>query len=146
MDIGSKSGYPSSALSNFAPHPFTIDGVECNSMEGFLQALKFKDPEMQRVVCQLVGLTAKRRGKGKNWWKTQTLWWQGQEIDRHSEEYQALLDRAYNALAENTKFQKALKATGSANLTHKIGKRKPNETVLTRTEFCGRLIEIRERL
>lgn len=34
MDIGSKNGYPASALSNFAPHPFTIDGVECNSMEG----------------------------------------------------------------------------------------------------------------
>lgn len=36
MDIGSGSGYPSSTLSNFAPHPFVMDGVECNSMEGFL--------------------------------------------------------------------------------------------------------------
>ena len=38
MDIGSGSGYPSSTLSNFAPHAFTIDGVECASMEGFLQS------------------------------------------------------------------------------------------------------------
>lgn len=34
MDIGSGSGYPTSALSNFAPHPFIIDGIECNGMEG----------------------------------------------------------------------------------------------------------------
>lgn len=41
MDIGSGTGYPSAALSNFAPHSFVIDGVECASMEGFLQSLKF---------------------------------------------------------------------------------------------------------
>ena len=28
MDIGSKNGYPASALSNFAPHPFELDGVK----------------------------------------------------------------------------------------------------------------------
>ena len=42
MDIGSGNGYPSSALSNFAPHEFELDGVKCASMEGFLQSLKFK--------------------------------------------------------------------------------------------------------
>ena len=36
MDIGSGSSYPSCALSNFAPHKFIYDGVECASMEGFL--------------------------------------------------------------------------------------------------------------
>ena len=55
MDIGSGNGYPESALSNFAPHKFTIDNVECNSMEGFLQSLKFKNPDMQKEVCKLVG-------------------------------------------------------------------------------------------
>ena len=48
MDIGSQNGYPSGALSNFAPHPFEIDGIKCNSMEGFLQSLKFSNPEMQK--------------------------------------------------------------------------------------------------
>lgn len=38
MDIRSGKDYPSSALSNFAPHPFEIDGVKCASMEGFLQS------------------------------------------------------------------------------------------------------------
>lgn len=146
MDIGSGSGFPSAALSNFAPHPFTIDGVECNSMEGFLQSLKFKDPAMQVEVCKLVGKAAKFKGKKKKWWKTQTLFWQGQEFKRDSQEYQDLLDRAFDALAENASFQKALLATGKATLTHTIGKTNASETVLTRAEFCSRLLKIRARL
>jgi predicted NAD-dependent protein-ADP-ribosyltransferase YbiA (DUF1768 family) len=47
MDIGSGNGYPGASLSNFAPHPFTIDGVECASMEGFLQSLKFESVDMR---------------------------------------------------------------------------------------------------
>lgn len=35
MNIISGAGYPAAALSNFSPHPFEIDGVKCNSMEGF---------------------------------------------------------------------------------------------------------------
>lgn len=65
MDIGSGSGYPSSNLSNFSPHGFVVDGVECASMEGFLQSLKFQDPEMQKHVCTLVGKAAKFKGKKK---------------------------------------------------------------------------------
>ena len=67
MDICSGTGYPSSALSNFAPHQFIIDGVECNSMEEFLQSLKFKDVDMQKAVCLLVGKAAKFKGKKKKW-------------------------------------------------------------------------------
>lgn len=65
MDIGSSTGYPSSVLSNFAPHSFVFDGVKCASMEGFLQSLKFQDPEMQKHVCTLVGRKAKFKGKRK---------------------------------------------------------------------------------
>lgn len=146
MDIGSGSGWPSAALSNFAPHPFVIDGIECASMEGFLQSLKFKDPAMQVEVCKLVGKAAKFKGKKKKWWKTQTLHWQGMEYKRDSKEYQELLTRAFEALAENTSFQKALLATGKSTLTHEIGKTKISETVLTRQEFCGRLMMLRARL
>lgn len=66
MDIGSGSGFPSATLSNFAPHPFVIDGVERNSMEGFLQSLKFSNPDMQKEVCKLVGKAANLRVKRKN--------------------------------------------------------------------------------
>ena len=146
MDIGSGSGFPSGTLSNFAPHPFVIDGVECNSMEGFLQSLKFSNPEMQKEVCKLVGKAAKFKGKKKKWWRTQILYWQGVEIARSSEEYQVLLDRAFDALAQNSGFRAALLATGNSVLTHSIGKTKITETVLTRQEFCSRLTKIRERI
>ena len=115
-------------------------------MEGLLQSFKFKNPEMQREVCKLVGKQAKFKGKKKKWFKTQTLFWQGQEFQRESAEYQELLDRAFEALSTNTSFQKALLATGNSPLTHNIGKIKENETVLTRQEFCSRLMKIRERL
>ena len=146
MDIGSGTGWPSTALSNFAPHPFVIDGVECASMEGFLQSLKFKEPAMQVEVCKLVGKAAKFRGKKKKWWKTQTLYWNGVEYARDSEEYQELLDKAFDALAQNTGFQKALLATNDSTLTHSIGKSKQQETVLTKQEFCSRLTKIRSKL
>lgn len=146
MDIGSGTGYPSSALSNFAPHSFVIDGVECASMEGFLQSLKFSNPDMQKEVCKLVGKAAKFKGKKKKWFRTQTLYWQGQEMHRDSQEYQKLLDRAYDALGQNTGFQKALLATGNAILTHNIGKRKTSETVLTIQEFLSRLYRLRNEL
>jgi predicted NAD-dependent protein-ADP-ribosyltransferase YbiA (DUF1768 family) len=145
MDIGSGSGYPSSSLSNFAPHPFELDGVKCASMEGFLQSLKFESPEMQEYVCTLVGKAAKFKGKKKKWYTTQTLYWRGKPIKRDSHEYQELLDRAYNALNENSGFRKALEATGDANLTHSIGKNKISETVLTTREFCSRLMKLREQ-
>ena len=146
MEIGSGAGFPGDALSNFAPHPFIIDGVECASMEGFLQSLKFSNPDMQREVCKLVGKAAKFKGKPKKWYRTQTLYWQGKEYKRDSEEYQELLDRAYDALSQNTGFQRALLATGNATLTHSIGKNKQSETVLTVKEFISRLYKIRARL
>lgn len=144
MDIGSGNAYPANALSNFAPHPFEIDGVKCNSMEGFLQSLKFKSPEMQTEVCKLVGYAAKKKGYNKNWQQTQTLYWRGVPISREGKEYQDLLDRAYMELYKNVKFRNALEATGTAVLTHTIGKSSEKETVLTKSEFCSRLTRLRD--
>lgn len=146
MDIGSGSQYPSCALSNFAPHPFTFDGVECASMEGFLQSLKFSNPEMQAHVCTLVGKAAKFKGKKKKWWRDQTLYWKGVPVNRASEAYQNLITNAYNAIMLNDGFRRALKATGNATLTHSMGKNKINETVLTEREFVNQLTRLRDLL
>ncbi len=148
MNIGSGSGYPASALSNFAPHPFVFYGIEINSMEGLLQSFKFDKIHIQKEVCKLVGKAAKFRGKKRNkaWKKKQTLWWNGVVFDRHGPQYQALLDEAFDALAINTKFQKALLASGSAVLTHTIGNNSPSETCLTTREFVSRLTRIRSEL
>ena len=144
MDI--RSGTQAGILSNFTARPFVFRGVECNSMEGLLQSFKFKDPDMQKHVCTLVGLTAKRKGKNKNWQESQTLWWDGSPIKRNSQEYQDILDEAYHYLFRNTKARKALLATGDAVLKHSIGRRKESETVLTQQEFCSRLMNIRSQL
>lgn len=148
MDIGSGKGFPMGNLSNFSPHPFIIDEVECASMEGFLQSLKFDKPHIQIEVCKLIGLQAKRRGqkRNKNWKRVQKLWWQGLEFDRRGDDYQKLLDRAFEALSQNSSFRKALLATGKNPLTHSIGKSKKSDTVLTESEFCSRLMKIRDKL
>ena len=148
MNIGSGNGWPSSALSNFAPHPFVFDGVECASMEGLLQSFKFDKTHIQVEVCKLVGLAAKRRGQKRNnhWRERQELYWGDFAYDRHGIGYQKLLDRAFDALANNDGFKRALMATRGMTLTHTIGSNDPSLTVLTRREFCGRLEKIRERL
>lgn len=148
MDIGSGKKFPANTLSNFHPHPFVFDGIMCASMEGLLQSLKFDKPHIQIEVCKLVGIAAKRRGqkRSKAWKSVQTLWWQGKKMSRHGKSFQYLLDRAFDALAENAAFQRALLSTGSATLTHSIGKSKESDTVLTESEFCSRLMKIRARL
>ncbi len=148
MDIGSGNKYPSSALSNFSPHPFIIDDVQCNSMEGFLQSLKFKSLDMQKEVCKLVGKAAKFKGKRKPWYRTQTLYWRGVEYKRSGKEYQSLLDRAYRTMFEQSEsFKNALKAAGkNAVFTHSMGKNDESRTILTTSEFCGRLMRLKEEL
>lgn len=146
MDISSNNSYPATALSNFAPHEFEIDGIKCASMEGFLQSLKFKDVEIQKYVCTLIGKKAKFKGKKKKWYTNQTLFWQGQPIKRNSEEYQNLLKRAYLSMCKNDSFKKAIIASGNATFTHSIGKNKITETVLTEREFVSLLNMCRKHI
>ena len=146
MNIGSGNAYPASALSNFAPHPFTFRGIPVASMEGFLQGVKFKNPSMQKYVFTLVGRMAKFKGKEKNW-QRDGVYFQGQLIDRFGPEYQSLLDEAYNAMfTQNESARRALLHSGNAVLEHTMGKSKESDTILTRSEFCGRLMRIRARL
>lgn len=50
MDIGSGKSYPSNALSNFAPHPFEMDGIVCNSMEGAKETALTKNEFCSRLT------------------------------------------------------------------------------------------------
>lgn len=134
-------------LSNLAAHRFIFRGIEVASMEGLLQALKSRSIEVQRYRMTLSGMAAKLSGANQNWQKTQTLWWQGKPMKRRSKDYQEFLDEAYLALfTQNEEARAALLATGSATLTHTLGKRNENETVLTRREFTSRLTRIRAML
>jgi hypothetical protein len=112
LDIKAKAPYPAGLLSNFAPHVFAIDDVRCASMEGFLQSLKIEDLTEQARVCGLPGPIAQSVGRKQKWSTTGTLWWRGRRYDRLSQDYQALLDRAYDALFEQAQgFRDALAAT-----------------------------------
>lgn len=147
MDIGVGASQPEQQLSNFTAHAFIFRGLPVASMEGLVQALKFEDAERQRQIMLLVGVKAKGKGKKRKWWQTQTLWWQGKTIGRHSSEYQHLLDEAFEAMfSQNKEAADALIATGDAVLDHSIGKDDPQLTVLTRAEFITRLTSIRARL
>ena len=150
IDVISKADPPFDALSNFYPNGFVLDGVKCASMEGFLQSLKTRSVKNQEKVCLLSGKTAKRyfeRKINNLWWKiTGNLYWRGKKIKRCSDEYQRLLDRAYEAMSEAPDLIKALKATGNATLIHTIGKCDCRKTVLTEYEFVSRLERIRSNL
>lgn len=149
MDIGSGKGYPSAALSNFAPQGFVFDDVEVASREGLLQAFKFDKPHIQVEVCKLIGKGAKKRGSDRNTaWKTrQTLWWNGVVYKRQDDAYQQLLDRMFIEITkQNEKFRNALIASGDAVFTHTIGRNSECDTVLTQREFCRRLMALRKLL
>lgn len=146
MDIHSGYPYPSGELSNFAAHDFIFKGVKCASMEGLLQSFTFADPTDQIKVCSLIGYTAKQAGELNNWRQSQTLYWNGKPIKRGSQEYQDLLDDAYEALFQNEDFRNALAATKHEKLTHSIGCSDSYNTILTTHEFCSRLMNLRDKL
>ena len=86
-------------------------------------------------------------GRRQRWQSAGILWWRGEPIGRLSGAYQALLDRAYEALfAQSAAFREALAATGDADLVHTMGRIYPTNTVLTADEFCSRLTALRARL
>ena len=149
MNIGSGSGGPAGKCSNFPPSPFTLDGVECASAEGFIQAIKHPDPEMQKVICQLVGRAAKFKGKklNKKVRRTGMVYWQGREIVFRSQEHMDLIERALRAkFTQNASSRRALLATGNATLTHDLGHKESPHTSLPKREFIRMLHKIRAEL
>jgi hypothetical protein len=116
-------------------------------MEGFLQGLKFASLDKQEYVFKLVGKGAKFAGKHKKWWRDQRLYFQGQPINRNSDEYTNLLIEAYTAMTnQSDSFRRALLASQSAVFTHSMGKNDKHKTVLTEREFCGLLTFMRDQL
>lgn len=116
-------------------------------MEGLLQSFKERDFEKQKLICKMKGWQAKKHGLTlPDWRKDQFLYWKGYTYQREGEEYQRLLNIAYDSLFKNTLFQRALKNTIGSRLTHKIGKSDIKETILTEEEFISRLTNLRERL
>lgn len=148
INISSRGGWPANVLSNFAATPFVLDGVPCASAEGFIQALKFPNPAMQRHICALVGMAAKSRGSKatRRIVREQSVWWLGQRYVFRSTEHYALVRRALRAkYTQCDRARRALLATYKATLTHNVGKESPH-TSLPAREFIRMLNSIRAEL
>ena len=143
LDIRSNGLYPSNVLSNLCSNGFRFDGMICGSMEGFLQSLKRKELDKQRQICGMKGGNA-RKMSVTSWQTDQIVWWKGQAIDRQSEEYQQLIHRAFQAMFEQSeRFRTALMQTRGMLLTHSSGESNTYKTILTPSEFCSILTELR---
>ena len=80
-----------------------------------------------------------------SWQTDQIVWWKGQAIDRQSEEYQTLIRRAYQAMFEQSeRFRAALMQTRGITLVHASGEPSSYKTILTPSEFCGILMDMRD--
>lgn len=63
IDIKARGSFPANILSNFSNTNLQIDGIQINSIEGFLQALKVKDKAEQQKLCSMSGFDAKKASK-----------------------------------------------------------------------------------
>lgn len=147
LDLGWKNGGLGRALSNFCAYSFVLDDVQCGSMEGWLQSLKFEAMDEQQVVAAMVGYQAYKIGQnGNDWRETQTLWWNGKSYPRMSKGYHALVERAYDACFDaNPGFQNSLVQTGTNVLTHVIGSHDPRMSVLTEWEYIYNVYRLRAK-
>ncbi len=147
IDIRSDSADPRAArLSNFTERHFILDGVLCNSLEGFLQGLKAEALEVQCAICKLVGIDAKQAGNVLVVRDPHFLYWEDDAVARDEVGYFELLTRAYDAAYDqDPTFREDLLATGHEELRYTVGRYDPLATVLTETEFLYQLYRLRAR-
>ena len=69
-------------LSNLYPYDFEFRGFQLKSTEGFFQGIKFKNPEMQKLVFSYYGLNAYclKGASDYRWQDEGNLYWQGEPI------------------------------------------------------------------
>ena len=112
-----------------------------------MQSLKTSNQEEQIHICSLAGKEAKKAGLAVAGFDGKHLYWQGETIDRFSEQYHVLVPRAYHARFEQDNlFRKALMEAKNKQLLHTIGNNDPKVTILTVDEFIGFLQELQEKL
>lgn len=81
------------------------------------------------------------------WQRDQIVWWKGVSVNRQSDDYLQLIQRAYQAMFEqNERFRTALLSTKGRKLYHSQGEQNPYKTILTEKEFCQILTELRDHL
>lgn len=134
-------------LSNLYPYTFIIDECEMESMEGFIQSLRTSDLLLKKNLWNKSGYNAWKLGQNINWTDKQELYWITTPINRHSDEYINLFNKAYDCLFEqNEEFKNNLKESIPYKLEHTIGTSNINKTLMTRLEFLNQLNRLRNKL
>jgi predicted NAD-dependent protein-ADP-ribosyltransferase YbiA (DUF1768 family) len=107
------------AISNLYPTPFTLDGEDYASIEGFWQSLKCDTPERRRRVAALAGSEAKKAaGRGP---PPASFDYLGETITTGTYAHWQLMERACTAkFTQNDEAREALLATGDRPLTHVV--------------------------
>lgn len=150
QDINDKRGYPYGLLDPSAPIRFEIDGIQCASLDGFLESLKFEKEADQKSISKYVGNSAKKRGQNKdhpgNKKANRILYWQGKTFKRNSKEFDALINRVFKEMAKNKIWRAALMLTEDEDFTHSKGKTNKKDTILTQKELTDNLKELRAEL
>lgn len=134
-------------LSNLYPYRFEIDGVIVESMEGFLQSLKCKNIDNKKTLWGMHGYKCWKYGQSFNQWKDdQLVYWNGQKIDRQSDEYTKLIERAFDCLFQNQDFKENLRLSLKDEVDHSKGKTDKKDSLLTKKEYIDNLNRLRDKL
>ncbi len=129
-------------MSNFAPTPFTIDGVEYASVEGFYVSLLFLEDEKREKVRKLYGIVVKNMGKKSK--LTETTYG-GETFALGSDKHVELIKRAIRAKLEaHPAIATAFVATDPRPIVHDCGHPEPEDTVFPASVFVRILTELRD--
>lgn len=148
INVGYKhTGAYAKVLSNLFPYEFEFRNKKLKSIESFFQGIKFKEIELQNLVFSYAGLDSNyiKACTGYEWKDTGILYWQGEQVDRFSKEYDDLVDELYISAIQNPLYRNAL-LNCNKEIIHLMGGKEKNETVFTRYEFEKQLNCLKEFL
>lgn len=130
-------------LSNFSAFPFTLDGTNYVSVEGFIQGIKYPCDHPSRIEAfNSYGNVAKQIGQKAD---RKFIWYDGKKISFGSLEHYRLIEKAIRAkCTQNAGAAIALQATKKLVLVHDTGKQDSSNTSLPHEIFCDILTRIRE--
>lgn len=148
INVGYKlKGSYAKVLSNLFPYEFEFRGKTLQSIESFFQGIKFKDINMQNLVLNYSRLDSNhiKVASDCDWKQDGILYWQGEPINRYSEEYDNLVDEVYISAIQNPLYRNILKNC-ERYILHSMGEIDKSKTVFTRYEFEKQLNCLKEFL
>ena len=106
-------------ISNFAHAPFTFDGRDYASVEGFWQGLKFESERERRRLAAMPGPAARREGQKKGYGAELT--YEGKAIIPGAWDHWKVMESACRAkFTQDAEARAALLSTGGRPLEHRM--------------------------